>query len=575
MAEQTKTSHDVAAERVDDNGITHIEVFKDDKVISDSTFDKDGKPIADLTFENGRISSQMTYGPDGKKAAYKAFDEKGNYEGEVFDGEGRVIQTTEGHAVYDADLKESCFNELVYDQNQQLVSRETTFADGSKYQINHTTGTAHHLDAEGKEITDLQNNQTTAAKFYKIVEETQKRNNQQQDQQEENTEMFSGSILPAEENTGKEESIEDLNAQMWRLAWKNKFFGFEYDEDKNGKFPFVQCNPETIKHEAPPPRVTMELKDGAKLTNSSNGINLDYSGDPKPEDFMTMVRLGQEKGWKSARIDPDSPAEFKANMYIAMKAMGMNVSNIKELGFTDKEIAKLDKEAEQTAKKYGPTLNKTAEMDANYPALDAARREAQGKKGDQEAFNDITAKDYKDLKKAVSSQRSAEQIKQPAEKEEVPKTVEVQENKPKTAVKEDVSAKKPETLSQSMQKVVSEMAKANGVELGAKDSKETTKAAAKMSRGIKSLPPELQEKFGKVVGNLVENHPDIAKQLVVDLNSNGKQGPARVVKAYSNALNRVREAEAKGQKSTTRQTEQQKQDMTNKIISGIKKNSRG
>jgi len=119
-----------------------------------------------------------------------------------------------------------------------------------------------------------------------------------------------------------------------------------------------------------------------------------------------------------------------------------------------------------------------------------------------------------------------------------------------------------------------EMAKAAGVNLESQDSKEAAKAAAKIGKSLKTLPQELQGKFGKLVNDVIENHPDVAKQLIVDLNSLDKQGPARLVKAYSKAKNSIREAEAKGQKTTTHQTEKQKQAMANKIMSGIKKNAR-
>ena len=414
-----------------------------------------------------------------------------------------------------------------------------------------------------------------------------------------------GGLFSVEQNEGQEETLEDLEAQMWRTAWKNKYMSFEQEEEEPDKpFAFAFCQPTSIKINKTPPYVTMKLESGTKLTNSANGISMDYKGHPTFQDALTMVRLGAEKGWKAAKIDPDTSPEFQEQMYLAMCAMGMKVTNFEQLNLPDS----IKEEGEKMAEAFKADRQRAESIDKRYADLDAARKKAMPDMTEAKAFEKLDAEKYKEIAtkvKDMSPEKEAPTQEQPASDKpketptqeqpasdkpkeaptqeqpmsDKPKEAKTQEqpmsDKPKEAKTQVVApAEKTETLSQSMQSVMGEMAKAAGVNLESQDSKEAAKAAAKIGKSLKTLPQELQGKFGKLVNDVIENHPDVAKQLIVDLNSLDKQGPARLVKAYSKAKNSIREAEAKGQKTTTHQTEKQKQAMANKIMSGIKKNAR-
>ena len=106
---QNEVLNDVTVERLDkETGITHLETFKNGKVVSDSTFDKDGKALEDKTWdESGKPLSEKTYAADGvnpaKEVVYDYDGEKltgrveteynqdGTYKTSIYDAEGKVV----------------------------------------------------------------------------------------------------------------------------------------------------------------------------------------------------------------------------------------------------------------------------------------------------------------------------------------------------------------------------------------------------------------------------------------------------------------------------------------------------
>ncbi|MBR1778708.1 MAG: hypothetical protein IJ752_09045 [Alphaproteobacteria bacterium] len=421
-------------------------------------------------------------------------------------------------------------------------------------------------------------------------------------------------------NTATPERSGSLKDQLWNTAWKNKFMGYESDP-----CPFTQCKPDTIKKHLIPPHYSMELKSGSKLKNYRNKVGLTYEGNtPKFEDCMTAVRLAKEKGWTGAKLK--GPEEYKQQMYLAMRAQGLE-----PIGYTPSP--ELLKEGDRIAAEYAEARAKAEQMDARYPALNAARQNLQQNYSQKEAFEKLDSATYDlvartaahaDQNQTLNEQQTPAPEQQtpapeqptpapeqptpapeqptpapeqptpapeqptpapeqptpapeqptpaPEQPTPAPEQPTPAPEQPTPAPEQPTPAPEPEQkkVSQNMREVLSEMSRTTGVNM-AIDGQE---AVTKMSRGFKSLPKDLQDKFGKMVTNMVENHPEVAKQLIRDLNSDGKQGPARVMKAYGKALNSIREAEAKGEKTTTRLTDKQKQDMTNKIISGLKKNTR-
>ena len=72
--------------------------------------------------------------------------------------------------------------------------------------------------------------------------------------------------------------------------------------------------------------VHMQLDTGSTLVNTKASLHLAHAkGGPTLEECMTMVRMGQRKGWTTAKLTGSE--EFKAQMYLACRALGMPVKD--------------------------------------------------------------------------------------------------------------------------------------------------------------------------------------------------------------------------------------------------------
>ncbi|MBO4521490.1 MAG: hypothetical protein J5787_09840 [Alphaproteobacteria bacterium] len=192
-----------------------------------------------------------------------------------------------------------------------------------------------------------------------------------------------------------------LADELRSVAWKTKFLDYEYKDahtnDPNAKTSFAKCNLGSIKEvSASPQVVSMELSTEATLVNSANRINIQIKKDKQTtlEDTMTMVRLGLEKGWRDAKIDPAASLDFKRNMYIAMLAQGLEIKNqdaieadLQQAGISIEELkAKAEELKPQTDK------DKIKEVNTAYEKLPAETR------SDVAAYDGYNAEQYKALK---------------------------------------------------------------------------------------------------------------------------------------------------------------------------------
>ena len=72
--------------------------------------------------------------------------------------------------------------------------------------------------------------------------------------------------------------------------------------------------------------VHMQLDTGSTLVNTKASLHLAHAkGGPTLEECMTMVRMGQRKGWTTAKLTGSE--EFKSQMYLACRALGMPVKD--------------------------------------------------------------------------------------------------------------------------------------------------------------------------------------------------------------------------------------------------------
>ena len=169
----------------------------------------------------------------------------------------------------------------------------------------------------------------------------------------------------------------------------------------------------------------------------------------------------------------------------------------------------------------------------------------------------VDAKEYAEIR-AKANGNQAEQV-QTAEKEEAGKTSASSGMKGMAAEMAHETGVDNSLFSKKLKDLNSE----NEVDSEAAMDKFLTKNTfKKMLKGYDKLPDEKKEelagKLEKMVGNLVEKHPQIATKLAYDLSSGNKKngsGPAKMLQAYGAALNSVKEAEAKGHETTKEQTQ--------------------
>ena len=138
----------------------------------------------------------------------------------------------------------------------------------------------------------------------------------------------------------------------------------------------------------------MDLKNGNTLVNSKNRIELVVKSktgekkEPTLEECMTLVRLGQQKGWTSIRIS-GSPA-FQKQMYLACRSLGMPTKDfvptpemLKDGAELEKTFNSKEKPLPQSAEDKAagkpemrePTLlERCADLDNRFYALEEVRQ---------------------------------------------------------------------------------------------------------------------------------------------------------------------------------------------------------
>ena len=325
----------------------------------------------------------------------------------------------------------------------------------------------------------------------------------------------------------KNAELEELKEQLLRTAWKNKFLALEDEEanegladDKKHLCPFGQILPDSLKINKDPAYATMKTEKGSTLLNASKRVHMDYEGDkPSFEDCIAMARLGMEKGWKTAKLEGSE--EYKAQMYLAMRAMG-----IKAIGYTPSP--ELEKQGDEMAAQYKQDREHAESMDQRYPALEEARGDTKFKNVDLDKYKEIRAKaEGKDTAEQTKDAKEAEApaAEKPAKEAEAP----APEKPAKEA--EAPAAEKP-----------AKEAEAPAAEKPAKEAP----AVGKVPEGKKA---ELNGKFDQMVSKMAQQHPGFSSNLLFGLSKTETKektpSPSDLLKAYGNAMASVKKAEAK------------------------------
>ena len=171
-------------------------------------------------------------------------------------------------------------------------------------------------------------------------------------------------------------SSEQLLAEMETVAAKINYHRNEQDEFC--PYSRIKCASLIESTDKKNPFVQATLSpSGSTLINMPDKINLKFDtkinrkGEKNTqltlEDCMAMVRMGMEKGWTSATLS--GPPEFKKQMYLAMRAMGME-----PVGYTPS--AELAKQGDAMFKSNAQNREHNASIDKRFPEMESERKAA-------------------------------------------------------------------------------------------------------------------------------------------------------------------------------------------------------
>ena len=183
----------------------------------------------------------------------------------------------------------------------------------------------------------------------------------------------------ANANSAKQQdsvSSEQLLAEMETVAAKINYHRNEQDEFC--PYSQIKCASLIESTDKKNPFVQATLfPSGSTLINMPDKINLKFDtkinrkGEKNTqltlEDCMAMVRMGMEKGWTSATLS--GPPEFKKQMYLAMRAMGME-----PVGYTPS--AELAKQGDAMFKSNAQNREHNASIDKRFPEMESERKAA-------------------------------------------------------------------------------------------------------------------------------------------------------------------------------------------------------
>lgn len=221
----------------------------------------------------------------------------------------------------------------------------------------------------------------------------------------------------------------DLLKQLKNVAMLNRYYGFEAEKDTPPRKSPFQAVTKAAKSPAgvKPPYASAELSSGAKLFNRPNSVDMIYKtrltqdGEEKTqlsfEDCMTMVRLGQQKGWTAAKLT--GPREFQEQMYLACRAMGMPVKDFQP----SPELQELGDKKE---KEHQATREHVKSLDARFPQMEAERA------AKKLSYNDVDYEFMDQLKEKGLGLPKAERKKDEKDNEKAPKKESEKEEKPKS-----------------------------------------------------------------------------------------------------------------------------------------------
>ena len=407
-------------------------------------------------------------------------------------------------------------------------------------------------------------------------------------------------------------SLDQLHAEIEAVAAKINYHMSEQDEFC--PYSTIKCSSFVESKDEKNPFVQATMRpSGSTLINMPDKINIKFNTvvetDGKQntqltlEDCMAMVRMGMEKGWTSATLS--GPPEFKKQMYLAMRAMGME-----PVGYTPS--AELAKQGDAMFKSNAQNREHNASIDKRFPEMESERKAAgvgidgidkeltdsfkskgigyEPKTPDEKSAESKDNTDQKDEKQSEQDSKTEEKTPQAEEKapqveEKAPqaeeKTPQVEEKAPQVEEKAPQSEEKtPQVEEKAPQQQEQAPLGLPNPEQGKTREQEQTPQQPQPERNghaplglpnlkqqeadqhqppapvlpgktqlaLPALPPEkgkeLNAKFTYMVEDLAAKNPQVAGYLAAGLGKADKS-PSTMLQVYGGAANEVKALEVK------------------------------
>jgi len=379
----------------------------------------------------------------------------------------------------------------------------------------------------------------------------------------------------ANANSAKQQdsvSSEQLLAEMETVAAKINYHRNEQDEFC--PYSRIKCASLIESTDKKNPFVQATLSpSGSTLINMPDKINLKFDtkinrkGEKNTqltlEDCMAMVRMGMEKGWTSATLS--GPPEFKKQMYLAMRAMGME-----PVGYTPSPD--LVKQGDAMFKSNAQNREHNASIDRRFPEMESARKAAgveidnidknltNGFKDKGFGYEPKKPEDEKQSEQAPQQQEqtpqqqeqaSQQQTQAPQQQTQAPQQQEQAPQQQEQAPQQQEQA--PQQQEQAPQQQEQAPQQQTRAPLGLPNLQQQAAAqhdqpAPVAPRGEqKALPvlsPKLENKLTQVANQIAAKNPQIAGYLESNLGKPG-QTPSTALQVVGNAANQTKALEVK------------------------------
>ena len=326
QAETEKETSTQERTPVDADGFEHSVAYDDKgRVVSDKKFDKDGNLLGEGIYENGEfkgtkeyttdsdgMSHEIVFDEQSRPVSDKKFDKDGNLVGEGLYKDGEFA----GHREY--TVKNGVTDVVEYDVNGNIrnpasanTADEHSIANGD----NQSDGMQRESSEQEKDV--LENQEEDVCSVENADEQETDRGLDESDcfQQGQNLKQWLNYF-----------SMEGSRAKPPYASPFEKVTGCHNDKEDNA--------------------AVLDLENGNRIVNSPKRLDLllRRTGPEKVEptlaECMTLVRLGQQKGWTSARITGSK--EFQKQMYLACRALGMPTKDFIPTEEMLKEAAQLE-----------------------------------------------------------------------------------------------------------------------------------------------------------------------------------------------------------------------------------------